>query len=224
MLMTLEEVKLQIRDQLDPAERKDANRIDRAIKLAVDEISQRYKPIALLKSYDITVAANTREVVIAGESDDIDEIAFLKFGTGALEDDMEYIPPNRFIEEYDDPSEAAGVPTKFTILESDDGRPKVKFDCPTATQDTLLVYYSSVLTPNKVERVKSATVLVYMSLKHFWGIATEKGARAGAEALALIPVSSAANQNLHKGTSQLGINEHDRNAQDWAVAQRNNRC
>ncbi|MFA5382355.1 MAG: hypothetical protein WC356_04255 [Candidatus Micrarchaeia archaeon] len=224
MLMTLEEITEQIRDQLDPAEKKQSSRIGRAIKLALDEITQRYKAIGLLKSYTITVAAGTRELTIAGESDDIDEIWAMKFGTGDSQEPLDYVPPARFIDEYDNPSASAGVPDYYTILASDDGRPMVKFNCPTLSADSLLVYYQSILTPNRVERVKSASVLVYMSLAHFWGAITEKGAAANAKALELISPSSAANQNLHKAASEFGMSKHDRDAQDWAVSQRNNRC
>jgi hypothetical protein len=129
----------------------------------------------MVKSYNVSITSSTREKTLTGNNNDLRYIYYLKIGSGDEQKTLKYRPPEVFIEKYDNPSAAADIPTYYTILESDDGSPTVKFNVPFAASDTLIVYYFSQTSLQNLSRFRSMTAVVACALAYFWGVASEKG-------------------------------------------------
>lgn len=167
----LEGVRLAL-NKVDKA-RKDDQEL--ALLLCLEELSTKLKSSSQLLSYTVTVSGNTREVTLEGDNSDLRYIFALKYGTGELQRVLRPIDSRIFLREYDNPSEAIGVPTKYTQLLSDGGFPKIKFNRPTEATDSLIVYYFPDIDEGNISLARSANAMIDGTLAYFFGKGTQEG-------------------------------------------------
>ena len=171
----LSEVIDDIKSQVSDVDRKKTAKIHVAIGLCLDDMSERMKSVAMIENYTVSVTADSRTVTLEGDNLDMQQIYYLKWSTGDDQKPLVYKPPEYFIEEYDNPSAAAGVPTYYTILLNDDGFPIVKFNCPVSSTDTLTVYYFKEALPENMARFRSKIAVMCGALSYFKGRVTSEG-------------------------------------------------
>lgn len=160
-----------VKTRLTSAEKGKDGDIERAMSLCLDEMSMKLRSRGSTLSEPVTVAANTRSVVIDGLNADLRYIYALKYGDTVLT----YYEPVIFMRDYDSSTAQAGTPTYWTQILSSSGYPEVKFDCPTLTSGTLTVYYLPNLTPGTISTMRSAAPVVAGTLAYLWGPETERG-------------------------------------------------
>ena len=172
----LSEVVDDVKSQLDSNDAKKSSKIYSSIGLCLSDLADRLKSVAMVEDYTVSVAASSREVTLTGDSFDLESVYYLKWSTGDDQKPLYYRPPEYFLEEYDNPSEAADGPTYYTIILNDAGMPIIKFDCPTSKTDTLTVYYFKEALPENMARFRSKIAVIKGALAYFYGLDTEKGA------------------------------------------------
>lgn len=176
MLFDSETVIDAMKAQMATAEKRRDKDISTAIISVLDDMAVRMRSVAMVKNYTVSLAVSDRTKTLTGNNNDLRYIYYLKIGSGEEQEPLRYRPPERFIEKFDNPSAAAGTPTYYTIFESDDGSPTIKFDVPLQATDSLLVYYFAQTSQQNISRFRSMSAVTAGALAYFWGIASEKGA------------------------------------------------
>lgn len=194
-----------------PVEKAKTAQINLSIALCLDDISMKLQSIGMMTSYDVTIAADTRTVTIDGSGSDMRNLYALKYGTGNDQKVLIYVEPRQFMAKYDNPSQAAGTPAYFTILESSEGYPVVKFDVPALSATTMTVYYFMDYHEGNMGYGRSAVAIVAGSLAWFWGIADGgKGQNYYERYKELLASMRAADTFLPKETSMFTMSKADR--------------
>ena len=160
---------------LTTTQRRDSDGIDMALGAAIDDLAVRTRSSKYLRSYDLSVAASAREATVSGNNEDLAHIFALKMSTGANQRVLEWVDPQSFLRDNDDPTATAGIPTKYSILTHDsNGWPKVRFDSPLESADTMTVLYYITLTDSAPVPLP-VQVLVQGTLAYFLGSNTPEG-------------------------------------------------
>lgn len=175
MLFDSETVRDAMKAQMETAEKRNSEKISTAIVSVLDDMGTRMRSVAMVKNYTESLATSDRTKTLTGNNNDLSYVYYLKIGTGEEQKLLRYRPPERFIEKYDNPSASAGTPAFYTIFESDDGSPTIKFDVPLAASNSLLVYYFAQTSQQNISRFRSMSAVVAGALAYFWGVASEKG-------------------------------------------------
>lgn len=167
----------QVIESLPVDQRTRSDHIERSYGLAVIDLANKFIEQDRMIMKTTTVAANARTVILRGINTDVAHIYYIRYGTGEEQDLLTYIPFSEFVKDYSDPSEDAGVPTKYTFLGMDPATqlPEVKFNCPAEEATTMEVYYFKDIDPNLL-RDSQAPALVNVTLAFFFGIGTDVGA------------------------------------------------
>lgn len=164
-----------VKDWLTPEQRSATARINRAFASALDEMSLSLKPKSLLRSHTQTVAANTRSVTLSGENDDLRSIFAVKYGDNENQVVLTFVDPSKFLRNYDNPAVQADTPAYFTFLASVEGKPSLKFNCPTVISASLVVYYNPEMTPEMTAELTSVSTLANGTASYFFGAHTQEG-------------------------------------------------
>lgn len=196
---------------LDPTNRRKTQAKEVALAVCMDQMGQMLRSRGFIRSYEESLAKDTRTATIRGESYDLRSIFALKLGTGTTARILEYIDPQQFLRDYDNSDEDAGLPTKFTILKAEDGYPEVKFECPLLTADTLTVYYHVELTPDNMAMSRSISAAAAGTLAWFFGIATEPGQVYYMQFKELVRLSREADTFLPEAPLEFRLPRQDRN-------------
>lgn len=175
MLFDSETVIDAMKIQMATAEKRADKKISTALISVLDDMATRMRSVAMVKNYTVVLATLDRTKTLTGNNDDLRYIYYLKIGSGEKQKLLRYRPPEKFIEKFDNPSATAGIPTYYTIFESDEGSPTIKFDVPLAASSSLLVYYFAQTSQQNISRFRSMTAVVAGALAYFWGIADDKG-------------------------------------------------
>lgn len=162
---------LAVKGRLNSSEKGRDGDIERAMALALDEMSMKLRSRGSTLSEPVTVAASTRSFVIDGLNADVKYIYALKYDDVVLT----YYDPMIFMRDYDSLDAQAATPTRWTQILSSGGYPEIKFDCPTSASGILTVYYLPDLTPDTVSFLRSGAPVVEGTLAYLWGIETERG-------------------------------------------------
>ena len=224
MPFDLSEVREDIRSQLSGAEKRAVKQIDIALGLCLDDLAMRMQGKATITNYTVSVAKSTRTVTLSGNNDDLQYLWILKWSTGDNQKVLNYVAPKRFMEDgYDNPGASANIPSYYTIMDSDDGMPTIKFNCPTSAADTLTVYYHRELTPQGIARLRHKTPIVLGTLAYFHGKGTEGGEALYAQYREAVKLARESDPFLDKGPRMFQRKEFDREAADLVAAQRHRR-
>lgn len=221
MILDLATIQSSVKDQLDPAEKADLQRLNRAIANCLDDYSTRLVSVGVLTSYEDTVTAGSRTFTITGQGGDLRYLYALKFGSGESQSPLVYVDTGEFLRLYDNPAADSGVPSYFTILNNDAGDPIVKFDRPTSAADTLVIYYAVDYSPNNLAQLRSGSAIISGTLAWFWGISDGKfdptgafvpgrGSRAYGVYLDLVKQARASDHFLIKTKPRVGMNSFER--------------
>ncbi len=156
------------------ADKKNTTELELALASALDDLSMRLKSEAFITNYTETVPSGSRTHTLTGQFNELKRIFALKLGDGTEQRVLEYVNPQQFLREHDRPdavvTPSVGNPNKYTILDSDDGHPIVKFNLPLAQAETITVYHYVELTVNNVAASRSAAALVAGTIAYFCGI------------------------------------------------------
>lgn len=176
MLFDKDQVIELVKKGLSPAEKKQGGSIELSLLAALDDIATRMKSVASVKSDTVSIAGGDRTATLSGSNDDLWQIYYLKYGTGNEQKLLTYVPVKRFLEDYDNPGIGSGIPSRYTILvTNDEGFPTIKFDVPASASDTLTVYYFAEQSAEDLSKFRSAAAVVQCTLAYFKGIGTEAG-------------------------------------------------
>lgn len=175
MLFDLEAVQNSMKISMTAIDRRRSDHISLSLGLALDDLSMRLRSAAFLTSYEETVAANAREVTLRGNNDDLRAIFALQIGSGVDQRMMQYIERQQFLRDHNSATASAGQPSFFTILESTDGFPTVRFSLPLQAAETLKTYYYLELSPDNVSASRSIAAIVSLALGYFYGVDSPGG-------------------------------------------------
>ena len=142
---------------------------------ALDDLSMRLRSASGIKSYTVSVSANSREVTLRGEADDLRYIFALKIGSGDYERILKYRDPELFLEKYEDEDATADYAKYYTQITASDGFPVIRFSEPLAAAETLTVYYYVDVTPDNMVFMRSISAVVAGTLAYFHGVDSERG-------------------------------------------------
>lgn len=156
------------------ADKNNTTGLELALASALDDLSMRLKSEAFITNYTETVASGSRTHTLTGQFNELKRIFALKLGDNIEQRVLEYVDPQQFLREHDRPdavvTPSVGNPDKYTILDSNDGHPIVKFNLPLAQAETITVYHYVELTVNNVAASRSAAALVAGTIAYFCGI------------------------------------------------------
>ena len=227
MILDLTTIEASVKDQLtDPNEKADKNRILRAINNCLDDLSTRLVTKGLLTSYEVTIPVSTREYTILGEASDLRYLFYLKYGTGDLQVLLEYVDPEEFLRRYDNPSASVGVPKFFTIVDQAFGDPIIKFDKPTESSDTLVIFYAIDYSSANLGNLRSGSAVIAGTLGWFWGISDGRadpvtgqfipgrGQRSYGIYIELVKLMKASDHFIAKVKPKVGMNTFDRGVRE----------
>lgn len=175
MIFDKDQIITAMKYQLSSSQKKEKARLTSSLDLALDDLTMRLASVAMITSYSVDIAKGDRTADLRGSANDLRYIFELKFGSGANQGYLEWVDPKQFLLRYDSPVADQTQPTKYTVLESPDGFPRVKFDSPSSAASTLTVYYYTELTADNVNRARSSSVMVAGALAYFHG--TRDGGR-----------------------------------------------
>lgn len=193
------------------ADKAKTQEIELALTLCLDDYTTKYKSKSMLKSYSATITANDRTVTLEGDNSDLKYIFALKYASGtANEVVLEYIDPSLWLEEYDSSQESANIPSKFTQLGSEFGKPTVKFNCPALSSTTMLVYYYPEVTGDDISNARTGAAIVVGTKAYFYGLESVEGARLYEAYKDLIGGARAADEYIADIKSQFKMNQDDR--------------
>lgn len=160
---------------MSPTDKSRQGDIELAMILCLDDLANKLKSKSHLLNYTESVAVSDRTINLTGNNNDLKFIFALKYQTGELQKLMDYVDQKKFLTNFDNPSATAGTPSRFTILDSDEGFPTVKFNVPADAATTLTVYYYPDITPDNISAGRSAGMIVMGTKAYFYGVETERG-------------------------------------------------
>jgi hypothetical protein len=212
MIFDKSQVEDLIKQNLSSAEKRQSGKINISIAAALDEMMTLMQPRAMVRKQEVSISTDDRTKTLSGINNDLNQIYYLKYGTGDEQAVLEFVSVSRFLDLYDNPSADSGVPTKYTIIESSSGFPVVKFDVPAEEADTLIVYYFVDPDPDMISHFRSAAAIVHGALAFFWGTSTEKGAVAHGNFKSLIKAAREADNWHHNPNLKFTYGTLDRAA------------
>ncbi len=211
MIFSTEQVMDLVKLSLTPQEKKRTADIRLAMGAALDELSMRLKSQSFLTSYSQTVSADTRTLQLKGNNDDLRYLFALKMGTGSEERILSYIEQQSFLRDYDSSDAADGVPAVYTILNSSEGFPVVKFDRALDVSQTLITYYYVDITPDNMTFSKSMSAVAAGTLAYFFGPTTVRGAPSYLQFQQLASLARASDDPLASEPTDILLSRQDRN-------------
>jgi len=220
MLFDSETVIDAMKAQMSPSEKRADKKISTSLISVLDDMSTRMRSIAMVKNYTVSLATSDRTKTLTGNNNDLSYVYYLKIGSGDDQKLVRYRPPERFIEQYDNPSANAGIPAFYTIFESDDGSPTIKFDVPLEASNSLLVYYFAQTSQQNISRFRSMSAVVAGALAYFWGVASEKGAVQYALYKELMGLTKESDKFNQRHDTKFVMNKFNRDVRTMAI-QRN---
>jgi len=169
-MTAINQVKQNLPDEADKNRTRD---IEQSMSMALADLSSRLRSQAYMTYYTETVAAAARTFIVEGQYGDAKRIFAIKLGSGTTERVLEYDDPQQFLRSDSDSSAAtAGRPTRYTILNSVDGNPVLKFNCPLVASETITIYHFVEFTVDNIAMVKCSSAVVVGTLAYFCGIST----------------------------------------------------
>lgn len=209
--------------QLTPAQRKQKGKVKSSLFLALDDLTMRLAQSSLLTSYEVAIAKGDRTVVLRGKASDLRYIFNLKFGSGENQGFLEWIDPEKFMKDFDNPAAGEGQPTRYTQLEAVDGFPKIKFDIPSSSASTLTVYYTSDLTADNINRARSSAVIVAGGLAYFHGVTSTLGMIQYRNFETLASLARASNDFKRPKSARFQVSKKDQQIMEAGRSIRNKR-
>lgn len=198
-----------IKISLSSADRKRGDDISISIALALDDMSMRLRSKAYLTNYSQTVSADTRELTLRGENDDLRGIFALQIGSGVDQRMMAYIEEQQFLRDHNSAMVSAGQPTIYTILGSVDGFPTVRFNKALESSETLKTYYYLELSAENISAARSIAAVVSLALGYFHGVDTAAGQTNYMRGKELVTLSRGADSFVPEVTIPLKMSRED---------------
>lgn len=201
----------QARASASPTDSIKEDRWENAYVLAVADLSTRLIKANRLWSYEETISADDRTVVLEGQYEDLTHIFYLLYGTGSEESVLDYIDTEEFLKYHNSSEATAGTPTKFTFIGyNSQNKLQVKFDVPAESSTTLTVYYFKDINPLQVKD-SEGPALVNLTKAFFYGSESEAGMRANIAAERNIKFVRADNRPIKHHESKFGQSHFDEN-------------
>jgi len=164
---------IQVKQNLpDPADQNRTMDIEQSMSMALADLSARLRSQAYMTYYTDTVAAGDRTYTVEGEYKEAKRIFAIKLGSGTTERVLEYDDPQQFLRSSDSSATTGGSPTRYTILNSVDGFPVLKFNCPLSGAEIITIYHFVEFTVDNIAMVKCSSAVIVGTLAYFCGIAT----------------------------------------------------
>ncbi len=204
--IVLEAVKL----DMEPKDKRKTAEHELAMGLALDDLSMRLRSQSFITSYTTSVSSDSREVTVRGDNDDLRFIFAITMGTGTDYRVMEFENAQQFLRDHNSPEASAGKPDRFTILESSEGYPTVRFNKPLASTETMKVYYYLDVTPDNISASRSVACVTAGTKAYFYGISSEKGAINYAQFQNLAALSRASDTFTPRGTKEIHLSREDK--------------
>lgn len=198
-----------IKRGMSPNDKKQTSNHQLALASCLDDMALRYKSIAGVSNYEVSITAGDRSITLSGTNDNLQDIWFIKIGSGVDQKTLIYKSPEVWFDNYDNPAVGAGIPTYYTIIAVDNGFPIVKVDVPFSAPDTMLVYYFLYADQNRLSGFRSTAAITIGAKAYFYGIETEKGAALYANFANLIVLSKAQDDYKKKSQRKFAVNKID---------------
>lgn len=210
MILDKTQIIKQAKIEMTPVMAKNADLIETALVSALEDLCLRMKPIGLFTNYVDQLSTGTYEKALEGENEDLHSIYAIKVGDGTEKIVADYVEKLQFLNDYDPANATAGVPTKWTIINSSDQFPIVRFNCPAGSDLRLEVYHFKDADPSNIAVARSGVALVTGLLTYAYGRATEQGIAYLASFKELCALSRGGEEYLKRNYHQIVMNREDR--------------
>ena len=160
-----------IKNGLTANQKKQTQKIEGAIDLALNDMSLRMKDDGTLKKDSETLSVDQQEVTLKGSNLDLMNI----YGVVITDSDgavsvLDWHDRDKYLRDVaTDTNRTAGLPISFTQLEAEEGYPILTFDRAMSKAGTLDVYYVPEVTSSTAHKLRAGAPLVNFSLAYFFG-------------------------------------------------------